>query len=277
VSLAVPEEPSRHGQPRTWKLVLQYDGTAFVGWQRQAEGESIQRLLEEALERLDGRPVKVVGAGRTDAGVHALGQVASACLAREVQPSELQRALNAMLPREIRITAAEAAPSGFHARYDARSKTYRYLVVTGDIVSPFAWRYAWHVKQPLQIDAMSRAAGALAGRHDFAAFQATGTDVKTTIRTVTSSVVTATRPGGAVVSPAWAADMPGDETAIAYEISGDGFLRHMVRNIVGTLVEIGIGRRDESSIAATLASRDRGTAGPTAPAHGLYLVRVDYS
>jgi tRNA pseudouridine38-40 synthase len=239
---------------RTLKLTISYDGTRFVGWQRQAAGESIQGHLEDALARFEGGPVAVHGAGRTDAGVHALGQVASVTLTAAHDAGAIARGMNAQLPSDIRVLKVEDAPPGFHARFSATSKTYRYALRNAPVVSPFERAYAWHVPERLDVQAMGTAAAALVGTHDFAAFQSAGSDVKDTVRTMTrSEFVDAT-----------------------YEIEGNGFLRHMVRAIVGTLVEIGQGRRPVSSVEALLAGRRRADAGVTAPPHGLFLVRVDY-
>jgi tRNA pseudouridine38-40 synthase len=246
---------------RTLKLTVAYDGTDYVGWQRQAEGTSIQGVLEEALAPFEGAPVTVHGAGRTDAGVHALGQVASVRLAATIEPDTLARALNAVLPAAVRIVSVEEAPPDFHARFSATGKTYEYHVVNAPFVSPFIQRYAWHVPQRLDIDAMEAATRVLAGRHDFAAFQSAGTDVPSSVRTITAIE--------------WAGDS-GPDSPLVLRISGDGFLRHMVRNITGTLVEFGRGRWPALDMARMLASRDRGKAGTTAPPHGLFLAAVMY-
>ena len=243
---------------RTLKLTLSYDGTRFVGWQRQSEGESIQGLLEDALARFEGAPVSVQGAGRTDAGVHALGQVASARVTFAHDNTTLARALNAQLPEDIRILSVEDAADDFHARFSARSKTYRYQIRNGPIATPFERAYVWNLQEPLAMDAMQNAAGRLVGAHDFAAFRSVGSEVAGTIRTLTQSE--------------WR-DISG---LLTYEISGDGFLRHMVRAIVGTLVEIGRGWRDPAEIDALLRGGTRAQAGATAPPHGLFLVRVVY-
>ena len=266
---------------RTLKLTLAYDGTGFVGWQRQAEGQSIQGLLEEALSKIEHAPVTVIGAGRTDGGVHAIGQVASVTLASPIEDDTLRRALNAVLPPEVRVLSVEGAPSGFHARYSARSKTYRYRIANGEVTDPFSWRYAWLLPHPLDIAAMEEAARLIEGRRDFAGFQGAGSSTGSTVRTVLSSRFhegTTGDPrsaGGRQVMPG-VPEGPDTARLLVYEITGDGFLRHMVRNIVGTLVEIGAGRRQTESIERILSSGDRRLAGATAPACGLCLVRIDY-
>jgi tRNA pseudouridine38-40 synthase len=255
---------------RTVKLTLSYDGTCFVGWQRQAEGESIQALLEEALARFEGAPVTAHGAGRTDAGVHALGQVASVQLTCTHSTDVLLRGLNASLPSDVRVTAVEDASPDFHARFSARSKTYRFMIRNAPIVSPFERAYVWHVPEPLDVQAMQAAAAALMGTHDFAAFGSTGSETKDTTRTIMRSEIV-----GRVAfhQPPTTDHQPG---LLAYEVTGTGFLRHMVRAIVGTLVEIGRGRRPAASMSALVAGATRADAGATAPPHGLFLVRVDY-
>lgn len=268
---------------RTLKLTVAYDGTRFVGWQRQAGGESIQGLLEAALARVEGAPVSVQGAGRTDAGVHALGQVASVRVACTHDAATLTRAVNAQLPGDVRVLAIEQAPDDFHARFSARSKEYRYQIERRPIASPFARAYAWHLPAPLDLEAMRASAAALVGTHDFAAFHSTGSETRSTVRTVTRSELTPGDPVGAThASPivgTHASPIVGTTHAsplLVYEVAGDGFLRHMVRAIVGTLVEVGRGRRTPDSVASLVAGGTRGDAGPTAPAHGLFLVRVVY-
>jgi len=243
---------------RNLKLTLAYDGTPFVGWQRQAAGESIQGLLEDALARLEGAPVTAHGAGRTDAGVHALAQVASVRVTFSHDPPTVMRALNATLPAAIRVTGVDDAPASFHARFDARSKCYRYQIANEPVPSPFTRAFAWHVPEALDRAAMDAAAAALLGTHDFAAFQSSGSDVQTTVRTLTRS--------------AWL----DDAGLLVYEVEGDGFLRHMVRAIVGTLVEIGRGWRPAAQIASLVSGGARADAGSTAPPHGLLLARVEY-
>ncbi len=252
---------------RTLRLTVAYDGGRFVGWQRQGEGESVQGLLEDALANLEGRAVTVHGAGRTDAGVHALAQVASVSVACGHDTETVRRALNARLPIDIRVTSVHEADADFHARRSARGKTYRYLIANLPVASPLLAPHAWHIPEPLDRRSMEAAAAALIGVHDFAGFQSGGGSVQTTVRTVTFS-------GFREV----AIELLGADAGalLAYEISGDGFLRHMVRAIAGTLVEIGRGWRRPDAIARLLAHGDRGQGGATAPAHGLFLVRVDY-
>jgi tRNA pseudouridine38-40 synthase len=246
---------------RNLKLTIQYDGTDFVGWQRQADGVSIQGLLEDALAPIEGGPVTVHGAGRTDAGVHALAQVASVHVANTLEPPTIARALNAVLPADVRILGVEEMDADFHARFSAVSKTYDYRIVNAPLVSAFLHRYVWHVAQPLDIEAMRAAAAPLLGRHDFAGFQAAGSGVATTERRILELDIE---------------DGAGFDLPMVLRITGDGFLRHMVRNITGTLVEIGAGRWDPWRVLSVLESRDRSHAGPTAPAHGLILMNVTY-
>jgi tRNA pseudouridine38-40 synthase len=257
---------------RSLKLTLAYEGTRFVGWQRQAEGTSIQGLLESILTDIDGAPVAVAGAGRTDAGVHALGQVASCALTGLLDADTLGRALNARLPPDVRVLAVDEMPEAFHARFSATGKRYRYVLANGPLVSPFAARFAWQV--PLRLDAalMHQAAAHLVGAHDFSAFQSTGTDVPHAVRTVTLAQIADVT--DAPPAPLPAAAVPGGRL-LAFEIAADGFLRHMVRALAGTLVEVGLGRRDPN-VGPLLASANRALAGPTAPAHGLWLVEVNY-
>jgi len=242
-----------------FKITVAYDGGPFVGWQRQSRGVSIQGLIEDALKDLDGRDVSVMGAGRTDAGVHALGQVASFTLTRDdLTPDVIVRSLNAKLPHEIRVASAERARASFNARFDAKHKTYRYRLWTDNVLNPFERAYAWHVFGALDVGAMAAAARLVEGRHDFAAFQSDG-DGRPTERLITASAFSSNGQGLAT-----------------YDVTGNGFLRHMVRAIVGTLVDIGRGRRPPESMRDVIASRDRAQAGPNAPAQGLFLVGVDY-
>ena len=219
---------------------------------------SIQGLIEDALARFEGSSVTVHGAGRTDAGVHALGQVASAQVTFTHPIETLRRALNAQLPEDVRVLDVAEAPDDFHARFSARAKTYRYRLRAGDGGDPFTRAYVWQMPETLDVEAMRTAARVLVGRHDFAAFQSAGTETKTTVRTISRS------------------DVMVDGWLTTYEVEGDGFLRHMVRAIVGTLVEIGRGWRAPDSMARLLDGGSRADAGATAPPHGLALVRVAY-
>jgi tRNA pseudouridine38-40 synthase len=275
-------EPRR----RTFQVTLSYDGTDFAGFQRQSNARSVQQVLEEALAPIEGRAVVVHGAGRTDSGVHALGQVASFRLTNPISTADLKQALNATFnatgSTDLRVTSVEEAPDDFNARFAARGKIYRYRIVNAELISPFERRFAWHVPRPLNLDAMRDASKALMGEHDFAAFQAAGGDVKTSVRTVTSSEW-AEEPLDPVTGQALSASSgqaastgSGPSRVLTYEIAGNGFLKYMVRSIVGTLIEIGYGRREPDSVQALLKSGERAKIGQTAPAHGLYLVRVDY-
>jgi tRNA pseudouridine38-40 synthase len=243
---------------RTLKLTLAYDGTDYVGWQRQANGTSIQQLVEEAFAPLVGSAPTVAGAGRTDAGVHALGQVASVTATLDYPASAVQRALNMRLPADIRVVGAVEAQPGFHARSHATAKSYRYRLATTPVRSPFDRWFVWHSPEPRDVDAMRLAAGLLVGRHDFASFQARGSSVIDTARTIHRL------------------EIRDDAGELVIDVDGDGFLRHMVRIIVGTLAEVGSGLRQPEAITAMLAARNRQAAGATAPACGLTLVAVRY-
>ena len=245
---------------RTLKLTLAYDGTNYVGWQRQTNGLSVQEVVEAAFAPLmvSGQPPTVAGAGRTDAGVHALGQVASTTLEIDLAASAIQRALNMRLPSDVRVLGVVDAAPGFHAQFHAAGKSYRYRIATTAVLSPFDRWFVWHAPAVTGIALMREAVPALHGRHDFASFQGGGGTVRETTRTITRIDLRET-PGELVI-----------------EIDGDGFLRHMVRTIVGTLTEIGAGARPPGDLARVLAARDRRAAGLTAPASGLTLVSVRY-
>jgi tRNA pseudouridine38-40 synthase len=248
---------------RIFKVTLSYDGSEFSGFQRQSNARSVQAELETALAPIEGRRVVVFGAGRTDAGVHALGQVASFRLSNKIAAQDLFRALNAKLPGDVRVLVVEEMAAGFNARFHARSKVYRYRISNTRVLSPFQRKYAWHISRGLDLDSMRAAAHELTGEHDFASFQALGGSVRTSTRTVTRSE--------------WTEEpLAGGGRLLTYEIAGTGFLKYMVRTIVGTLVEVGDGRRTPPSLRELLNSRSRAAAGPTAPPSGLYLVRVDY-
>jgi tRNA pseudouridine38-40 synthase len=232
-----------------------------VGWQRQREsdGRSVQGEVEAALARLcGGSAVAVAGAGRTDAGVHALGQVASFELPKDVEPAELRRALNGLLPADVRALCAARAPQGFHARRSATSKLYRYLLDAGDVQLPQRRRFAGWVAAPLEPAAVAAAAALYVGCHDFASLASSGGGVKTTVRTVTR------------------ADAVFEGTTLVFETEADGFLRKMVRSMVGGLVAAGSGALTSAQLARALAARERSAWPAPVPARGLTLVRVDY-
>lgn len=241
----------------TFRFVIEYDGTEFRGWQRQAgEVRTVQGVFEAALARVGGCAVAVAGAGRTDAGVHAEGQVASARFETRLDPETLRRALNAVLPRDVAVLGVSPAPDSFHARRDALAKLYAYRIWNGATRSPLRERRWLHVPARLDRAALRAALAELVGTHDFASFQAAGSRPGPTVRRIDRAALIE------------------DGDALRIELEGSGFLRHMVRNAVGTLLEVGSGRRAPDSIPALLAARDRARAGPTAAPQGLTLVRV---
>ena len=240
------------------KLTIEYDGAAYAGWQRQPNQPTIQAALEDAFKSISQQETTVIGAGRTDAGVHALGQVASCRAARDLSPGNWTRALNAVLPKDICVVSTEVVSDEFHARYSARWKTYEYRIVNRRERSALARDRAWHLRRPLDVAAMSQAAGFLLGKHDFSSFQGHPTDTEDPCCNLMRLDVTKTR------------------HLVRVTAQADRFLKQMIRAIVGTLVEVGQGRRPPESIKDILAARDRRAAGRTAPAHGLYLVRVEY-
>jgi tRNA pseudouridine38-40 synthase len=247
---------------RFLKLTIAYEGTGYVGWQLQTNGLSIQQVLESAWHCVTSESLRITASGRTDSGVHALGQVCSLETGSQLPGERLVSALNANLPFDIRVLTAEEAPVNFHAIRDATAKTYRYHVQDGRQADLFRRRFCWHVPRSLNVSAIQQAAGLLVGTHDFSSFQANGAARLDAVRTISRLQVDVN------VMPPY--------RDIDIEVTADGFLYNMVRNIVGTLVMIGRGRRPPSWMADVLASRDRGQAGPTAPPHGLFLVSVQY-
>jgi tRNA pseudouridine38-40 synthase len=262
-----PEAETPHG--RNWKLVLAYDGTDFHGWQVQPDLPTIQGSLSGALERICGERVLPQGSGRTDTGVHALGQVASFRLLAPIPPANLHRALNRALPEAIRVLSAEIAPPHFHARHSAVEKTYEYRIFREEICPPFLARYVYALNWPLNVEWMVAAASLVVGEHDFTSFAANDPDLgsrESTAAAATDCVRT-------ISESTWR--MEGTE--LVYRVTGNGFLHHMVRNLVGTFLEVGRGALAANDIPAILAARSRSAAGPTAPARGLVLVRVGYA
>jgi tRNA pseudouridine38-40 synthase len=264
-----------------FKITLAYDGTDFSGWQTQPGRRTVQEEVERSWREITGESVRVTAAGRTDAGVHAAGQVVGVASATRIEPAALVLALNAKLPEDVAVRRVEPAPEGFHATTHATGKCYRYTIYN-DRRRPVFWRrYAWHLPLPLNADAMHQAAQHLVGKHDFASFQSAGSERESTVRTLFAASVR----GHALVPPdqaaplaprSDAASMDDPTLAIVIEVSGDGFLYNMVRSIAGTLVEVGRGKRDPAWVAEVLAARDRTQAGQTAPPHGLMLLGVAY-
>lgn len=243
----------------TVKLVLEYDGTNYAGWQRQPDRTTIQETVERGLERILGTRVTVHGSGRTDAGVHALGQTAHFVTSTAYAPETFRNALNALLPHDIAVRAASYVPAGFHARFSARSKEYEYLIRTAPFRSPLLHHRVWHLSRPLDLDVVSACLAAVQGAHDFSAFQSGKTDSRNPVRTVLRQSVQRDR-----------------DDLVRIRVCADGFLRHMVRNLVGTLVEAGRGRIGLEGFLKILAFGDRTLAGPKAPPQGLTLLRVNY-
>jgi len=248
-----------------YKLLIQYDGTDFHGWQVQENARTIQGELERVLATLEGAPVKVAGSGRTDAGVHAEGQVANVKLSRTWEPEKLRSAINGNLWRDIRIMNIERADDDFHARFSAVGKTYVYRIVNAPVMSPFWRRTALHETRPLDLGRMRVAARFLLGEHDWTAFASALSESENKVRNVTDTSI----------DSIW--DVRAHTNIIEFRVRANGFLRYMVRSLAGTLLEVGRGERDSDTILAALAGGDRNLAGVTAPACGLTLVKVDYS
>lgn len=247
---------------QTFRLTLAYDGTDFAGWQRQPNKRTVQGELERTVEQITGQPAICIASGRTDAGVHALGQVVSFTSRTWLTPEALTKALNAELPEDMLVFQVVKAADGFHAQRDALRKRYRYVIEDGRLRDLFDRKYLWHIYQQLDVDAMRAAATPLVGRHDFASYETTGSQRLTTTRTVFDLLVE--RRESELTS------------RIIIEVEADGFLYNMVRNIVGTLVAVGKGKQPASWPAEALAARDRTKAGMTAPPQGLFLVGVQY-
>jgi tRNA pseudouridine38-40 synthase len=247
-----------------YKLLLQYDGTDFHGWQIQDKLRTVQGELTSALSLLDGRSVSLHGSGRTDAGVHAEGQVASVEIEREISPAKLRAAINANVGHDVRVLTVETAADDFHARYSALEKTYVYRIFGGPVISPFWWRYAYHDARRLDLERMKHGAELFLGQHDWTAFSAAQSDVEHRVRTITRLEVL----------PLFEERLRG--TMIEIRVSADGFLRYMVRAIAGTLLALGRGELYLDDIGEAIASGNRPLAAVTAPAHGLTLLSVRY-
>lgn len=243
---------------RTIKLTLEYDGTNYAGWQIQPNGLSLQQVIEEALARMLKEPVRVHSSGRTDAGVHARGMVAAFVTAKGLPLRAFSDGLNALLPPDIAVREATEAPEGFHPRFDAIGKLYRYTIHRGGSRSPLCRHYAWHVRGKLNLVAMEQAARHMVGEHDFASFRTAGCAARTTVRRIDSL------------------DLVEEGELLHLDVKGSGFLRNMVRIMVGTLVEVGLGRRNADHVALLFEGAGVHAAGPTAPPQGLCLMEVYY-
>lgn len=240
------------------RLIVEYEGTNYAGWQRQKNGLSVQQTLEDAFEKVSGQRVSITGAGRTDAGVHALAQVAHFDTACTIPPEKISYAMNTVLPPDIRVKRSELADETFHARFDARGKTYRYTIYRATHPSAICRNLSWHIRGDLDVAAMREAAACLIGEHDFAAFCAAGSEVKNTIRVIHALTLT-------------------EANSFLYiDVTGSGFLYHMVRIIAGTLADAGLNRIPPERVKEILDGKDRNAASPTAPAQGLTMVEVYY-
>ena len=245
---------------KNFKLTIEYDGTAYHGWQIQPNGPSIQQAIESALMKMTRQKIRLIGSGRTDAGVHALGQVANFTCDTMITSDEFHKGLNSILPDDIVIREVKEMPIRFHSRFDAKHKRYRYTILNQPLPSAIQRHYAWWIRTPLDLSAMEKAAAHIIGEHDFKAFEGAGSPRSHTIRHVTELDI-----NGHPCGP------------VTIDIRADGFLRYMVRNIVGTLVDVGLGKISPQQIQKIIALKDRSLAAATAPARGLFLMEVCYS
>ena len=242
-----------------FKITIEYDGSAYHGWQRQAEDRTIQGEIENALMTMTGDRFTVTGSGRTDAGVHALNQTANFRCATSLTPEVFLKGLNSLLPEDIVITSCKVVPEKFHARYDVKSKVYHYRILNRLLPAAISRQYAWHIRKKLDLEAMKEAICCILGSHDFKAFEGSGSPRASSIRSIINADFVIT-----------------DNDYIVLRIEGDGFLKFMVRNIVGTLVDVGLDKITPDDFKQILISKDRNLAGITAPAHGLFLMEVKY-
>lgn len=240
------------------KLIVEYDGTSYHGWQSQTNARAVQDELNKVLRKLTGEEVTVIGASRTDQGVHALGQVCNFRTGSKIPPDKFSYAINSLLPEDIVVKESEEVDEEFHSRFSAKGKKYRYLIYNSRQPSALLRHRACHIPAPLDFETMKRASGYFLGTHDFAAFRATGGSARTSVRTISQSGLTS------------------EGNIITFEVAGNGFLYNMVRIMAGTLVYIGMGKLHAEDLPDIIESRDRDRAGKTAPAHGLYLVEVYY-
>jgi tRNA pseudouridine38-40 synthase len=244
---------------KNFKITIEYDGTAYHGWQRQVRNRTIQEEIEKALMQMTQNKIALAGSGRTDAGVHAFGQVASFRCKTSISAEAFQKGLNSLLSDDIVIKACEAVSEAFHARYDVKSKTYHYRILNRDLPAAIFRQYAWHIRKELDLEAMKQATFHIIGTHDFKAFEGSGSPRSSTVRRVMNAAIEKTMDG-----------------LLVFKIEGDGFLRFMVRNIVGTLIDAGLNKITPHDFNRILVSKDRNLAGITAPAHGLFLMEVKY-
>lgn len=262
---------------RNIRLTLAYDGTNYVGWQVQPNGTSVQSVVTRAIEQLTGAEAKLIAAGRTDAGVHALGQVANFRTESSIPCEKMRCGLQSFLPEDVVVRQVAEAPDDFHATYSARTKRYRYVIHNSRVSEPFTRRYAWRIGADLDSAAMRAAAQTLLGKHDFRCFESQFPNKATSVRTVLEATIART-----TVWPMWnsieqsTTATAGTGDYIWFDIVADGFLYNMVRAIVGTLANVGLGKWTAADVRAIIGQQDRALAGETAPPHGLYLVHVDY-
>jgi tRNA pseudouridine38-40 synthase len=244
---------------RNFKMIVEYDGTAYCGWQRQENGLTIQQVLEEAIQLITGQKVAVIGSGRTDAGVHALNQVASFKCSTSLPVINIYRGMNSVLPPDIVVKEMEEVEGSFHAQRDVKSKVYVYKICNQRLRPALGRDFFWFIRFPLDLAVMKEASSYLIGTHDFSCFCATGTDVKDRVRTIIDMEIKTC-----------------DDGLIEIKVEAQGFLKYMVRNIIGTLVEVGRGKRKPEEMKVIIESRNRKSAGVTAPACGLFLKEVKY-